>query len=308
MQTATMGPLQGFYGIGGVAKFTFNGVGKAWFVDSVSGEDGNYGKTFATALETIGEAEDRASAGDTIYMQGSFSEAVATSKAGLRFVGVGTGPKQCIWTAPTVAASYCLSPTANYVRVENIYFKPVVYVTSGVPSAVRLSGSNWFSAAGCQFRGQTGSYAAIYSPVCDSDNVHIQGCQFYYMNTLTYGAAIQGVEAGGLSYSGWLIEDCDFMSCVTDIDINGRACVLRRNVHAIGGIAADASVGAVTTLAIDLSGTSSGGNVVTGCSLGGAYTSTLYKGGASQDNWAGNYAAITSTYCPNGVTVPTKPA
>ena len=197
---------------------------------------------------------------------------------------------------------------ANYQRVENIYFNPVVYTTSGTPASILLSGANHAQIIGNRFQGKTGSYAAIYSPVCNSDNVVIADNLFMYMNTATYGAGILGVEAGGLSYSGWQILRNYFNSCVTDIDINGRACLLKGNIHPIGGINASDALAAVTALAIDLSGTSSGGNTVTGCSLGGAYTSTLYKGGASQDNWAGNYAAITSTYCPNGITVPTKPA
>ena len=127
------------------------------------------------------------------------------------------------------------------------------------------------------------------------------------MNTSGHGQAILGVEAGGLSYSGWLIQNNRFNSNIVDIDINGRSCVLQGNIHPIGGIDSTGALGAITTKAIDLSGTGSGGNTVTGCSLAGAYTSSLYTGGASQDNWAGNYAAITATYCPNGITVPTKP-
>jgi hypothetical protein len=299
-------PLVEYAGLPGVLR---SHGSKVWYVDSANGDDDYNGLTWASPLKTIAAAVEACSAGDTILLKGTFSEAVTCSKAGVSFIGIGTTPRQTSWTAPTVAGSWCLKLAAAYCHVENIYFKPVIYTSSGIPSGIYLSGANWTTIKGCRFQGQTGSYKAIYSPVCDSDNVHIQGCQFYYMNTATHGAAIFGVEAGGLSYSGWLIEDCDFNSCTTDIDINGRACVLRRNTHPIGGITAAGAVNAaVTGTAIDLSGTSSGGNTVTGCSLAGAYTSTLYIGGAAGDNWAGNFAAITSTYCPNGITVPTKPA
>ena len=283
--------------------------GKVWFVDSVNGVDTYNGATWSQAFKTIAVAVAACDAGDTIFIKGTFSEAVTCSKAGVRFIGAGANPRSASWTAPTVAGSFCLKLAAAYCHVENIYFKPVIYVSSGIPSAIRLSGANWTTIKGCRFQGQTGSYKAVYSPVCDSDNVHISGCEFFYMNTATDGAAIFGAEAGGLSYSGWVIEDCDFNSCTTDIDINGRACILRRNTHPIGGITAAGAVNAaVTGVAIDLSGTSSGGNTVTGCALAGAYTSTLYVGGAAGDNWAGNYAAITTTYCPHGVTLPAKPA
>jgi hypothetical protein len=284
--------------------------GTAYFVDSTNGVNAHDGLSWATAKLTIANAVATCAAGDTIFIKGTgFSEAVTCSKAGVRFIGVGTGPAQATWTAPTVADSFCLKLTANYCLVENIKIKPVIYVTSGVPSGIYLSGANYTFIKNNRFQGQVGSYVAIYSPVCDSDNVQILNNEFLYMNTATYGAAIQGVEAGGLSYSGWHIENNYFNSCTIDIDICGRACVLRGNVHPIGGITAAGAVNAaVTGLAIDLSGTSSGGNTVTGCSLAGAYTSTLYKGGAAGDNWAGNYAAITTTYCPNGISVPAKPA
>jgi hypothetical protein len=284
-------------------------VGTAWFVDGTSGVDTNGGKTWSAALKTIAKAVTLVSADDTIFLKGTFSEAVTCSTAGVRFIGVGTTWKQTSWTAPTVAGSFCLKIAAANVEVANIYFKPVIYTSSGIPSGIYLSGANWAYIHDCRFQGQTGSYKAIYSPVCDSDNVHIVGCEFLYMNTATHGCGIFGVEAGGLSYSGWVVADCIFNSCTTDIDFNGRACTLKGNIHPIGGITAAGAVNAaVTGVAIDLSGTSSGGNTVTGCSLAGAYTSTLYIGGAAGDNWAGNAAAITSTYCPNGITVPAKPA
>jgi hypothetical protein len=81
-------------------------------------------------------------------------------------------------------------------------------------------------------------------------------------------------------------------------------------VFPVGGLdPAGAMQAALTSPCIDLSGTGSGGNTVgPGNSFGGAYTSSLYIGGAAADNWAGNYGAITATYCPNGITVPAKPA
>jgi hypothetical protein len=283
--------------------------GTVYFVDGTSGVDAHSGLSWATAFLTIGQAVSTCSAGDTIAIKGTtFSEAVTCSKIGVKFVGVGTGPAQATWTAPTVAASFCLKMMANSILVENIKFKPVIYVTSGVPSAILLSGANYGIIRKCRFQGQAGSYTAIYSPTCDSDNVVIEGNEFLYMNTSGHGQAILGVEAGGLSYSGWVIKNNRFNSCIVDIDINGRACCLQGNIHPIGGIDSTGALGAITTTAIDLSGTSSGANTVTGCSLAGAYTSSLYTGGASQDNWAGNYAAITTTYCPNGITVPVKPA
>lgn len=279
-------------------------TGTARFVDSVNGSDGYDGLSSYRPLATISAAVEASAAGDTIYIIGSFNEAVTCSLAGVRFIGTGTGPRQAYWTAPTVVGSFCLKLAAGYCLTDNITFGPVIYTTSGVPSGIHLSGANHTQILNTRFQGKPGSYKAVYSPVCDSDNVVIDNCDFMYMNTATHGAGIYGVEAGGLSYSGWRITNTRFNSCVTDIDINGRACYLKGNSHPIGGITAagDANA-AVTTMAIDLSGTSSGANVVTGCVLGGEYDTDLYKPGATGDTWVGNYTMIETTDAPYGLTV-----
>jgi hypothetical protein len=156
-----------------------------------------------------------------------------------------------------------------------------------------LSGSNWLTVKGCRFHGQTGSYAAIYSPVCDSDNVHILGCEFYYLNTATNGIAIFGVEAGGLSYSGWTIENCKFHSCLKCIDVNMRCGTIKGCVLNEYGINPAGAIAQLMTMGIDLSGTSSGCNSVTRNQLGGTYNSTLYVVGASGDQWGGNLNVIS---------------
>jgi hypothetical protein len=46
-------------------------------------------------------------------------------------------------------------------------------------------------------------------------------------------------------------------------------------------------------MGIDLSGTSSGCNMVTENQLGGAYSATLYVVGASGVQWAGNFNVLT---------------
>ena len=70
------------------------GRGTTYFVDSVSGLDGNGGKSWARAKKTIASAVTACAAGDTIYLKGTFSEAVTCSKAGVSFIGVGTNPNR----------------------------------------------------------------------------------------------------------------------------------------------------------------------------------------------------------------------
>lgn len=266
-----------------------SGYGNEWFADSVNGKTGATGQSWETALNTITAAVAKASAGDTIYCRGSFTEAVTVEVAGLRIIGCGTGPKEAQWTADADAVALTIS--ANYVEIANVYFKVPAY-SAGTPAAIQIGGANYAKIHHCRFQGQTASHQAIYSPVCDSDNVEISDCDFMYLNTSTYGAAILGVEAGGLSYSGWKILRNTFNSCVTAVNINGRACRVEGNTFMEYGVNAAGSVAAVCTKALDLSGTSSGANVVCGNIMQGDYDSDsgLYTAGASGDCWMGNFA------------------
>ena len=285
--------------IGGILQFQPGGAiagagfaqnGDTWYVDSTDGDDDYNGKSWTTAFATIAVAVAAAAAGDTIFLLGSFSEAVTVSLAGLKLIGAGVGPNQAVWTG--AADAVCLKLSAENCLVRNIKFRPPAY-SSGTPAAIQLGNASYSEIIGCRFQGKAASHKAIYSPVCNSDNIRIEGCEFIYMNTVTHGVAILGVEAGGLSYSGWKIEGCTFNSCVTAININGRVCVVVDNVIMEYGINAAAAVAAVLALGIDLSGTSSGANVVTRNQLGGTYNATLYKVGASGDQWAGNYNVLT---------------
>jgi hypothetical protein len=267
-------------------------MGQMIFVDSVNGLDSRDGRRPRLAKKTIASAVAAAQAGDTIFIKGSFTEAVtiAAAKKGLRIIGADVQGGLARWTG--AADAVCLTINAEDVEVANIRFSPPAR-SAGTPAAIVLGGAGYAHIHDCKFRGKTGSWYAIYSPVCDSDNVRIANCDFMYMNTSTYGTAILGVEAGGLSYSGWEILNNKFASCLKAIDINGRACLLKGNVIAEYGINPAGAVAQLLTLGIDLSGTSSGANMVVENQLGGAYNATLYKVGASGDQWGGNWNVIS---------------
>lgn len=268
--------------------------GAYYFVDGSNGSDAFNGTATDTAFKTIAFAVSKAVANDVILvLPGTYSEVVTASVAGVRIIGLGSATKSVQWTSATDTVSLTLA--ANYIEVSGFYFKPPTF-TAGVPSAIQLSNASYAHIHNNRFQGQTGSYNAIYSPVCNSDNVLIENNEFRYMNTATNGAAILGVEAGGLSYSAWKIINNIFDSCVTNVNINGRVCLVQANHFGVNGINASSAVAAVTTLGLDLSGTSSGANKVHGNYLGGAYSATLYKVGATLDDWAGNFniAGITA--------------
>jgi hypothetical protein len=276
--------------------------GSVWFADSTISASGA-GQSWATAFKTITEAVAAASAGDTIMIRGSFTEAVTCSLAGVRFIGAGTCPKEAQWTA--AADAKCLTLSAAYCLVENIYFSVPAY-TAGTPAAIVLGAAPWTIIRKCRFQGKATSRDCIYSATAGvNDNTHIEDCEFYYLNTLTYGRAIRGVDSGGSAYSGWQILRNVFHSCVTVIDLPARCCVIADNILMVAGNKADSTLGTVMTLGIGLDGTGSGCNQVTRNVLGGTYNATLYKVGdatGAADNWAGNYSAdmtTTGTTCVN---------
>jgi hypothetical protein len=276
--------------------------GATWYADSTISASGA-GQSWATAFKTITEAVAAASAGDTIMIRGSFTEAVTCSLAGVRFIGAGTGPKEAQWGG--AADAKCLTLSAAYCLVENIYFKPPAY-SAGTPAAISLGAAPWTVIRKCRFQGQAASRDCIYSATAGvNDNTHIEDCEFYYMNTLTYGRAIRGVDSGGTAYSGWQIVRNVFHSCVTAIDLPARCCVIADNILMLAGNKADSTLGTVMTLGIGLDGTGSGCNQVTRNTLGGTYGAALYKVGdatGAADNWAGNYSAdmtTTGTTCVN---------
>lgn len=271
-------------------------LGSYYFVDGTNGSDSNSGLSGTTALKTIAAAATVAAANSTILVfPGTYTEAAITiSVAGVRILAMGTNPKSTVWTSATDVTSLVIG--AQNIEVAGFYFKPPTYTADATVASIKLSNAGYANIHNNRFQGQTGSYNAIYSAVANSDDVTIANNDFIYMNTLTSGAAILGVEAGGLSYSNWSIIGNTFESCVTAVNICGRVCKVYDNHFGINGITALGAGAAVCTLALDLSGTSSYGNMVHGNYLGGTYSSSLYKVGASGDDWAGNFniAGITA--------------
>jgi hypothetical protein len=272
------------------------------FVSSSTGSDAGSGEQ-NSPFKTITAAAAKAVAnGALVVGPGSYSEAVTipTAITGLAIIAGGNSVNDTKWTSATDTST--LTINAKGCSVSGFRFSAPTYTASAAVSAITFGGADYANISGNRFQGQTGSYNAIYSPVCNSDNVTIAGNDFEYFNTATYGAAILGVEAGGLSYSNWQLIGNKFGSCVTNVNINGRVCLVQGNTFNVAGINAAGAGATVTTLSIDLSGTSSYGNAVHGNYLAGAYTATLYKVGAAGDDWSGNFAIGGGTGVANGIT------
>ena len=284
-------------------------AGAVYWVNSVTGSDASDGLSPESPMATITVAVAACSAGDTIYIKGSFSEAVTLAKQGVRIIGYGVGPYEATWTA--AADAVCLTITAAACEIRNIRFRPPAY-TAGTPAAIVLSNAAYTRIIGNRFQGKTGSYYAIFCKLTasfSSDNVLIQDNEFLYMNNVTtvYGTCIASTAVdGGYSCSSWRIIGNDFNAPVFGIDINARNSLIANNIFRVNGLKADGTSGAVTGSAgsgtmIDLSGVSSACNHVNNNWLGGAYSSTLYVDSTgNNDDWCGNYTQSTTATITNG--------
>lgn len=261
--------------------------GKVYFVDSANGSASNSGLLgWADALATITAAAALAVAGDTILISGSFTEAVSIAVAGVRIIGVGTGPNMATWTG--AADAKCLTLTAANCLVENIRFRPPAY-TAGVPAAIYLStGSTYTVIRGCRFQGKADSWYGIYT-LGDCDNSTVEDCEFCYMNTATYGTAIK--STGASETTGFTIRRCKFRSNLNHIVFPMKEGTIVGNLLAAGGLAAAGTYSAtLTVLGIDVHGLAStvGYNQIHENQLGSLYHQACYYG-ATGDDWNHNF-------------------
>jgi hypothetical protein len=156
-------------------------------------------------------------------------------------------------------------------------------------AAIEMTGaSHQAQIIDCRFQGKAGSYYAIYTDGAQA-NVRIEGCEFYYNNTATYGAAILGHTYASSEPAGWMIEGCKFHSNLRHIECRMRQSVIQNCVFSGKGLLANGSMGA-STKNIDISGATGGCNLVTKNLLGGDYSNTGGYTAGTDDNWTGNYA------------------
>jgi len=260
--------------------------GNVWFADATNGSATGDGKSWSTAFSTIALAVAAASAGDRIYIRGSFTEAVSIAVAGVRIIGADPSPQQAIWAG--AADAKCLTITASGIHLENIRFRAPAR-TSGTPAAVYLStGATYVRIKNCRFQGTTGAYYGIYT-LGDCDNGVIEDSEFCYFNTATYGTAIK--STGASETTGFEIKNCKFRSNLNHIVFPMKEGVIRGNLLPAGGYAAAGTYSTtLTVLGIDVHGLAStvGYNQITQNHLGSLYHQACYYG-ATGDEWDGNF-------------------
>lgn len=272
--------------------------GTFYYVNSGVTASGN-GRSLTYGYKTITEAVAVAVAGDTIYVKGSFNEAVTVAVAGLRIIGIGTTSNRALWTAPDTTAPALTIAAAADVVIENIRFRPPV-----ANAAIELTGvSHQFQMYNCRIQGKAGSHYGIKTDGKQA-NVRIEGNEFYYINTSSYGIAIYGHTYDGAEPAGWIVKNNYFHSCLKYISCRMRQSIITGNFFAGKGLIANGTMAAITT-GIDISGATGGCNLVQGNFLGGDYSTATYVSG-TDDNWIGNISddlAETEVDTTTGTTI-----
>jgi len=264
--------------------FGNNSGANSWYVDS-SKSVTNDGKTWIKAFLTITEAVAAASAGDYIYLKGTFTEAVAISTAGLTFIGAGPTPNDNVWME-SAADDDLATVTAGSCRFYNIKFR--IPTTGG--RGIVLSGADYTVIQDCLFQGRSGSTHAVTEDG-SNDNCKIIGCTFMYNNTASTGGAIVGhTYAADVVGSGWLIKDNIFQSNLRHIVMRARQSQFIGNLFQEVGLDTSGETALTATVKLDLSGTLSKWNVVTKNTMLGDYSNTGGYEAGTEDNWFGNTA------------------
>ena len=264
-----------------------NSGANSWYVDSTVSATGD-GKTWAKAYLTIAEAVAAASAGDYIYLKGTFTEAVIIAIAGLTFIGAGPTPNDNIWME-SAANDDLATVSVSGCRFYNIRFR--IPTTGG--RGIVLSGADYTVIQGCIFQGRGGSHHAVTEDG-SSDNCKIIDCKFMYNNTATDGAAIFGhTYTADVVGSGWLIKDNIFTSNLRHIVMRARQSLFIGNGFQEKCLDASGETALTATYKLDLSGTLSKWNVVTKNTMLGDYSITGGYEAGTEDNWFGNTADDT---------------
>jgi hypothetical protein len=278
----------------------YNAFGQHWYVDGSASQSGD-GLSPDTAFLTMAEAFAVVDDDDTIHLRGPiFENLTCPQKSGVTILGSGAGLRHGSltntsegqgpsWrTASGVTTDPLLVLTTQGWTIANILMAPPsadagIEIQSDSTSTPEktCSGTRILN---CRFA--AGKYAINDNG--GSGYVTVAGCHFDVQTT----CSIINTSTGNALPLAWRVLDNYFSpGSATHIDAAASKWEIKGN--SFGTVAS-------TALYVDLTGGAN--NVVTGNTLGGAYTTGDYVAGTS-DLWLGNWVTVVSTQAPNGFTI-----
>ena len=268
------------------------------FLNTFAGNDAHDGKSWQSAVQTMGQALSLVETGGRIFFVGDVNEVATGSnlKFDISIIGMGGlhHPDQpstaynygaSMWRKTATDAAPLLVVRGRGWKFINVAFDAPASYAAVQLSRNALSDTSEYDASHAVFencRFLSGKYGI--DDAGGANNVTIRNCEFAGMTT----AAIFGSSTAVANPRAWKVFDNVFPSNVsslgnaTHIDASLNESVIARNFF-----------GTVTSTAayIDLTGGS--GNIVTGNYLMGAYNTSDYVS-ATGDSWFGNQAISIS--------------
>lgn len=211
-------------------------TGKVWYVSSVMGSDGNRGIDPNLPLASIAQAQTNAIAsnGDVVIVLPGHAETIsaaggiALSKAGVSYIGLGTGANRPTLTFATATTATMTISGANTSIDNFVYTQSFDAIVSPlVVSAANVSLTNsYFMTANASFQA-----TQMILTTAAANNISISGNRF--IGTLDAGTTAAITLVGGDNAN---ISDNDFMGAYTSgvgaiqsITTLNTNCVIRRN-------------------------------------------------------------------------------
>ena len=166
----------------GVASGT---SGDTWYVDSNETTGTENGMTWTTATDTLDEAVDLASAGDTILIADGHAEnltgadGVDVDVAGLTIKGLGNGERRPTFSFTNTASEFVIGGTGDNSSIENLRF---IATVDSVIKAIDVEAAcvGW-SIIECEFKAETTTTDEFDDTIiigAASDNGLIKDCRF----------------------------------------------------------------------------------------------------------------------------------
>lgn len=243
---------------------------KIFFVHSGDGVNtaNRSGQSWNEPFASLDYAFSRCTAdkGDVIVVRPGHSEtttAIGADVAGVRVIGLGTGRNRPVFTA-TTASSDLIDVTAANVQLKNLR---LVGAASGVTALIDIAAADFVGEdlvleplatplmsvtlaatsprgrfSRCVWRARTnGPDCAIDIESSTSDNWIVEDCLF---DAASVGWDLGVIRADADAAVGWVIKNCDFISCDTvAIDFNSSA-----GAAGVDGLVADCTFIATAAL------------------------------------------------------------
>jgi hypothetical protein len=222
------------------------GRGTLWYVDANSGNDVNDGKSWGSALKTLGEAlNTRCGEGDTVLFRGNFTEVVdgPVGVPHVTIVGMGnrcqhadTHPATLnlatnSWRATTTNSPLLTIRSPGW-RLENILFAAhasnyAIKLERNAKEDATEEDASHLTISGCRFASGAGGI----TDVGGTFNVRVENCIFQALTA----ACILGVGNIGVGQLGWEIINNRFTGFTNGVKIAAHECRIEGNTFTDGG-------------------------------------------------------------------------